>query len=194
MCSWCYAFDEVLKNIELSLPDSIILKKMVGGLAADSKIPMPDSLKQSIQMAWSQIEQTVPGIQFNHDFWALNTPFRSTYPACRAVIAAKKQGEHFERKMIDQIQTAYYKDAQNPSLDETLISSAVEVGLNAEVFKLDYKSEGVELELQSEIKFARELGVSSFPSLLLVNKGQILSIIINYVDAQKILNQIFSRI
>jgi len=86
MCSWCYAFDSSLTALQKELPDFIRIKKIVGGLAPDTTLPMPVELQQKIQQTWRRIEQTVPIMQFNYDFWIINTPVRSPYPACRAVL------------------------------------------------------------------------------------------------------------
>ena len=125
MCSWCYAFDSSLTALQKELPDFIKLKKIIGGLAPDTTIPMPVELQQNIQQTWRRIEQTVPTIQFNYDFWIINTPVRSTYPACRAILAARQQGTDFEDKMICAIQTAYYQKAKNPSLQSALLGLCI---------------------------------------------------------------------
>ena len=190
MCSWCYAFDKVLTEIETLLPDSIRLTKIIGGLAPDSDTPMPAHLINTIQSNWHQIEKTVPHVQFNFEFWSNNQPFRSTYPSCRAVLAAKKQSPAFENKMIQQIQWAYYKNAENPSLNQTLIQCAQRIGLNIELFKIDYTSQEIELALQKDIQFARSLAVSSYPSLRLDIDNQIVAINIDYNNAQNMLKQI----
>jgi putative protein-disulfide isomerase len=190
MCSWCYAFDTVLTELESLLPDSICLKKIIGGLAADSDTPMPAHLINTIQSAWQQIEKTVPHVQFNYEFWSKNQPFRSTYPSCRAVLAAKNQSPVFENKMIQQIQFVYYKNAKNPSLNETLIQCAQRIGLNVELFKNDFTSQEIELALQKDIQFARRLAVSSYPSLRLDIDNQIVAINIDYINAQSMLKQI----
>lgn len=53
-----------------------------------------------VQQVWQRIEQTVPGVHFNWNFWSRNTTIRSTYPACRAVLAAKRQRAAAEPEMI----------------------------------------------------------------------------------------------
>ncbi len=190
MCSWCYAFNTTLRTLEDELPDSISLTKIVGGLAADSTEPMSDSLSQTIQKTWQLIEKTVPQIQFNYDFWIKNQAIRSTYPSCRAVLAAKRQSPAYEDKMIQQIQWAYYKNAENPSLDITLINCAQKIGLEIDLFKKDYNSQSIDCELHKEIQFSKNLGVSSYPSLCLETKKQLLPIQIDYNNAAKILEQI----
>lgn len=192
MCSWCYAFDIVLKQIQLELPQSIKLVKIVGGLAADSMTPMPKNLAENIQTNWKRIEQTVPNTQFNFDFWKNNQPIRSTYPSCRAVLAAKKQSANFEDEMIAQIQWAYYKNAENPSLDNTLINCAKQIALDVDYFTKDYRSELINEQLLQDISFARQLGVSSYPSLCLQIKKRVYRLEVDYINAKNIIDQVLN--
>lgn len=194
MCSWCYAFDRVLKQIQSQLPQSIKLVKILGGLAPDSKEPMPGSLVNTLKMNWKKIEETVSHIQFNDDFWKNNQPLRSTYPACRAVLTATKQAPDLEDKMITQIQWAYYKNAENPSLDATLLDCAKRIGLNEKTFISDYQSQWINNQLLQQIDFARGLGVASYPSLCLEIDGQNLEIQIDYNNASFIIEQIQNNI
>jgi putative protein-disulfide isomerase len=151
---------------------------------------MSQPIAESIQANWRKIEQTVSNIQFNFNFWTNNQPVRSTYPACRAVLAAKNQSMSFENKMIAQIQWAYYKNAENPSLSATLVNCAEKIGLNCELFEMDIASQEIEIQLQYEIQFTRRAGVSTYPSLCLQIEKQLVAINIDYNDAQKIVEQI----
>lgn len=190
MCSWCYAFDSTLKKIEPNLPQSINLVKIVGGLAPDSMEPMPESLAMTIQANWKKIEQTVPHIQFNFDFWKTNQAIRSTYPSCRAVLAAKNQSDNFEDKMIAQIQWAYYQNAENPALDNVLIHCAEQIGLDKQLFISDYKSEAINNQLLQQLQFCRRIAISSYPSLCLEINEQFWLIKIDYNDANYSIQQI----
>jgi putative protein-disulfide isomerase len=192
MCSWCYAFDSSLTALQKELPDFIRIKKIVGGLAPDTTLPMPVELQNNIQQTWRRIEQTVPNMQFNYDFWIINTPVRSTYPACRAILAARQQGADFEDKMIGAIQTAYYQKAKNPSLQSTLLECALEVGLAVDRFVNDLTSDEIEEELHSEIGTARTLGVISFPSLLLEHDGRLFPVSVDYLDHETMIREIVS--
>jgi putative protein-disulfide isomerase len=152
--------------------------------------PMPKSFATTIQRNWKRIEQTVPHIQFNFDFWTTNQAIRSTYPSCRAVLAAKKQSASAEDKMIAQIQWAYYQNAENPSLDETLINCAKQIGLDKPLFISDYKSELINQQMLQQINLARNLGVSSYPSLCLKTDTQVLNLTIDYNTADTMTKQI----
>ncbi|MDV6342310.1 DsbA family protein [Nitrosomonas sp. Is24] len=152
--------------------------------------PMPLATQKMVQQAWQRIEQTVPGVHFNWDFWSRNTPIRSTYPACRAVLAAKKQRAEAEPEMIRAIQTTYYQQAKNPSLPETLQACAQKIGLNAETFSDDLKSATIEAELQRQMQRARGMDVYSYPSLRLVINNAVFPIAIDYLDYRTMLDEI----
>ena len=155
---------------------------------------MPDESQKNIQQTWRRIEQTVPNMQFNYDFWIINTPIRSTYPACRAILAAKKQGAGFEDKMISVIQTAYYQKAQNPSLQSTLLECAAEAGLDVSQFAKNLAGGEIEAELQNEIRMARSLGVTSYPSLRLEHNDQVSPIAVDYLGHETMLNEILGAL
>jgi putative protein-disulfide isomerase len=192
MCSWCYGFSQVHDQLIEGLPAEVEIRRLVGGLAADSDLPMPEPMRQMLQQTWARIEQTIPGTKFNFDFWNKCEPRRSTYPACRAVIAAREQGEQFDLMMTRQIQQAYYLQARNPSDNDTLIELAVEIGLNAERFASDLVDPRIQQILLDEINQARSIGIDSFPSLVVEQGGQYYRILSNYTNVDPILDQIKS--
>ena len=194
MCSWCWGFSRVLAELIDNLPKEVEVHRLLGGLAPDSDLPMPDTMQQQIKSSWSHIEETIPGVKFNFNFWDKNSPRRSTYPACRAVIAARKQGEEFDIKMTKAIQQAYYQDARNPSDNSTLIDLAKEIGLVVSDFKKDLSDKNTQDELMMEIHLSRELYAESFPSLILKTEYEIFSIKVNYSESDVMLKSILEKI
>lgn len=190
MCSWCWAFRPLWNEIVTGLPDNVIAQCILGGLAPDTDQTMPVDMQAKLKGIWQKIQQTVPGTKFNFDFWEKCTPRRSTYQACRAVIAARKQDLGSEEKMILAIQQAYYLEAKNPADLNTLIELAGQIGLNRERFIADMKSPAVDNQLMQEIEFAQRLRVKGFPTLLLENQGIFTNISHDYEDAQSVLHQI----
>jgi len=190
MCSWCYAFSASLAALQQDLPSNIQMIYLLGGLAADTTEPMPVNLQNTIQQAWHRIENTVPSIRFNYDFWKFNTPLRSTYPACRALLASRKQGAEFEFKLLQAIQNAYYQKARNPSLQVTLQECAAETGLDTVEFIKDLNSLAIDNELQGEIQLARSMGVASYPSLRLLHHEEQIAVTIDYLNHRTMIDQI----
>ncbi len=194
MCSWCWGFADVYEQLLPKLPAEIVIRRLLGGLAPDSEVPMPESMQAMLQQTWHRIEAMIPGKQFNFEFWSKCTPRRSTYPACRAVIAAREQGEQNHPIMTRAIQQAYYQKARNPSDHETLVKLAAEIGLDAKRFASQLLDEKTHQQLLDEIDSARSIGIDSFPSLMLEQNGRFTSILANYTNVDLILNQINARL
>lgn len=190
MCSWCWGFTHVYQQLLEQLPAEIEINRLLGGLAPDSGVPMPQSMQAMLQQTWHRIETTIPGTQFNFEFWNQCQPRRSTYPACRAVIAAREQGAQYDPIMTRSIQQAYYLQARNPSENETLIELASEIGLDVHRFTNQLLDASTHQRLLEEINSARSIGIDSFPRLMLERGGQYYPILSNYTDVDPILNQI----
>lgn len=187
MCSWCYAFSRTWLRLKSQLPSGLTIKYLVGGLAPDSDEPMSEEMKSYLIQTWQRIENNVPGTQFNYAYWKKNKPRRSTYPACRAVLLVD---EEQQEAMIDAIQTAYYQQAKNPSDTETLVNAAQHIGLDGEGFAETLVSEQTQYRLEEDIRRVRDLGVNSFPSLVLVHQQKRHHIKINYTQSEPMLQLI----
>lgn len=183
MCSWCWGFRPTWQKIQTNFSKDIEVKYLLGGLAPDSNEPMPQAMQTDIAGYWKKIQQHIPNTQFNFDFWEQCEPRRSTYPACRAVLAAKKQNPEIEKQMIEAIQTTYYINAKNPSDDETLIAIADTLGLDAAQFSTDLNSEETQQQLIKEIRFGQSIGARGFPSMILEVDGAYQTVPLNYNDS-----------
>jgi putative protein-disulfide isomerase len=190
MCSWCWGFEPTRQKIFEAVAGRMQIRRMVGGLAPDSDVPMPAAMRSMLQHAWQRIEQTIPGTKFNFEFWQKCSPRRSTYPANRAVIAAREQGDEYDAKMTARIQRAYYLEAKNPSDNSTLIELAADIGLDSERFSASLVADYTQQQLSAEIKAAREMGIDSFPSLVVLKANGLRHIGLNYIDPEAMLREI----
>jgi len=192
MCSWCWGYRPVLEQIRSELTGKIIVIDIVGGLARDTDEPMSEEMQQQIQSHWKRIEQQL-GTEFNFNFWSECTPRRSTYPACRAVLAAANQADILEMKLANSramtlaIQQAYYLKAMNPSDNKVLLKLAKEIGLDVDQFTKELVGEPLHQQLKDEIRFARSIGGNSFPSWFLKTGESIQEIPIDYQSAEETL-------
>ncbi|WP_298609261.1 DsbA family protein [uncultured Thiothrix sp.] len=190
MCSWCYAFRPIWQQVQQLLSDRIRVKTVLGGLAPDTAEPMPLATQSMVQANWYKIMQTVPGTEFNFSFWTTCQPRRSTYPACRAVLATELQQAQTGQAMLTAIQNAYYLQARNPADTTTLIELTTEIGLDTTRFVSDLNSSTIQEQLKENLALADQLGVHSFPSLILQTKDQLFRIQHSYTDASAILQQL----
>lgn len=185
MCSWCWAFSPVITSLKLRYPDYPWIT-MMGGLAPDSDEPMPAEMQQKIQAIWQQIEEQT-GTPFNHAFWQENTPRRSTYPACRAILAAEQLEAGKGEAMAQAIQHAYYLEAKNPSDQDLLTALAANLSLDQETFAQVLTHEDTDQALQEQIALCRKIGISGFPSLLLEQEGKLYPLSLGYSTDEQVL-------
>ena len=173
-----------------SVPGEIRVTRLLGGLASDTEAPMPQEMRHYLESTWKRIQQRIPGTEFNFDFWRLCEPRRSTWRACRAVIAARSQNPDAEERMISAIQRAYYLDACNPSNRETLGKLAKSLGLDESLFLEHLDGPDCQTRLDHEMALCRQLGLTSFPSLALETGGTTWPIAVDYRDPNAMIEQI----
>jgi putative protein-disulfide isomerase len=190
MCSWCWGFEPTRQKIFAAVGGQMQIRRMVGGLAPDSDVPMPEAMRSMLQQTWQRIEQMIPGTEFNFEFWQKCSPRRSTYPANRAVISAREQGDEFDSRMTARIQRAYYLEAKNPSDETTLIELATDIGLDADLFAASLVAESTQHKLITEIQATREMGIDSFPSLAVHKTDGLRHIGLNYTDPEAMIREI----
>jgi putative protein-disulfide isomerase len=193
MCSWCWGFAPVFDRLLSDLPDGVKVRRILGGLASDSDVPMPHSVREYVQGQWRRIQREIPGTEFNFDFWTRCSPRRSTYPACRAVIAARQQGAESDPIMTRAIQRAYYLEARNPSDPGTLADLAGTMGLDAGEFARDLASAETDRTLRAEIAEVRALGIRGFPSLVLERGRMRWMVPVHYTDHRPMRDEIARR-
>lgn len=193
MCSWCYAFAPELLSLRTSLQaqhPGLEISLVMGGLAPDSDVPMDPETQEFIQQSWQRI-RVATGVRFNFDFWTECEPRRSTYPACRAVIAAEALEPGSGWYMLDAIQQAYYREAKNPSDLETLDSLGATI-LPDSPFAKELRSPRTEQALQENLGWCQERGVRGFPSLLWEEAGKTIMVMHGYMQAEQILPRVQS--
>lgn len=197
MCSWCWGFHPQLQQVRDALPADVQLRYVLGGLAPDSDEPMDEATRGYVQAAWDEVEART-GARFDREFWTRCSPRRSTYPSCRAVLAAGAQDDDTAedsvagpraRLMLEAIQRAYYLQVRNPSDTALLNELAEEIeSVDADRFAQDLESEATEVRLQKGFDLRRRLGVRSFPSLVLV-RGEARHVILQgYATAEEVLD------
>ena len=144
-------------------------------------------MRTIIESYWHQVTKKT-GATFNYDFWQKNTPQRSTYPACRAIIAADWQNK--EEEMITAIQHAYYLYAKNPSLMNVLERCAEQIDLDMQQFKEAIISPNLQKEFEQQLQFARSIGGHSFPSLFLQTNEKVYPLPLHYTNKDVLLTAI----
>ena len=189
MCSWCYGFRPTWKALKSQLPEGLPVVSLLGGLADDSDVSMPEDMVKYLRRTWSQIESTC-GVSFNHSYWDQTPPPpRTTFISCRAVIAAERlagRGEAF----AERIQDAYYTEAQNVWDFNTLCDLAEAFGFQRSSFADALMSDDVRAVHNEQRQLAERLQVEGYPSILLIHQGQAYPIPVRHQGADVMLSDI----
>jgi len=189
MCSWCWAYQPVLQALLASDRLTTPLLYVMGGLAPENEQPMAATTRQQIETIWRHIEART-GVRFNYDFWQHNIPRRSTYPACKAVLAAEAALPGSFSEMIGAIQQAYYAQARNPSERATLTAIASEIGIDAGRFDALMNAEPQTEALYRHLRFRDQLRVEGYPSLVWWRQGEAIPVTYGYCDLETTLAQL----
>ena len=186
MCSWCFGFAPVLAEVRASV--TIEVELVLGGLAPDDEAPMPEATREYVRSAWDAVEART-GASFNRDFWKDCVPRRSTWPACRAILAAEIQRPGTRWDLFAALQQAYYAEARNPSLRSTLAEVFLETveGGDRDAFLADLDSDAVKKELNRHFARRDGLAVSGFPTLLLETDAGVHPLARGYATAAQVL-------
>ena len=178
LCSWCWGFAGVLAEIEPRLRADVRLELVLAGLAPDSDEPMPEEMRRYVQAAWRAVEART-GARFEHAFWERHRPRRSTWPACRAVLAAGDRG----REMFAAVQRAYYLEARDPSDRDTLAEIGVELGFERAPFAAAIDAPEARARLDEHFALRDRLGATGYPSVGVEREGELVLLTRGWVDA-----------
>lgn len=190
MCSWCWAFSPSIDLLRKTYPQ-LPITYLLGGLAQDSDTPMPVEQQAYIRSIWETIEQKT-GANFNYNFWSECSPRRSTWPACRAVIAAEQLRQGSAENMAKAIQHAYYLNAQNPSDIETLTALASQQAFDEQTFSEALNSDETHRLLAQHRAISQQMEANGFPALRLTYDNKLYRVTDGYMDAESTMQKLAS--
>jgi len=140
MCSWCWGFHPVIKELREKHSDKYRYSLVVGGLRTKG------------QMAWTQENRE----SFDYD----------TYPACRAIVTVRELwGDEASFEYLEKIQEAFYARGEDTTALETL-ANYVE---KKKEFLAFYHTERAEILMQHDFSKARSMGANAFPSVVKID-------------------------
>ncbi len=189
MCSWCWGFKPVRDEVLAALPRNTVVRYVMGGLAPDNSDPMDEPTRSYVRAAWRAVERET-GATFNWGFWDRCEPRRSTYLACRAVLLAERIEPGCGPRMFDLIQAAYYAHARNPSDQSTLLDLGEDCGLSRGLLAQGFETGQGQALLDADLQLRRELGVTSFPSLIYQHAGRRTVLTAGYAGAPEVLRRL----
>ncbi|MEO8326295.1 MAG: DsbA family protein [Nitrospirota bacterium] len=165
MCSWCWGFSPVIEEIVRRYRDHVRIKVLLGGLRPDNTEPFDDRRRAYILSHWHAVYERT-GQPFNFDFHPEPSFTYDTEPSSRAMIVVRQLAQDREFVFLSSVQEAFYVKHMDVTHEEILADLASRGGIDRDRFLKGFNDSVIKELVWHDFDRARQLGVSSFPSLL----------------------------
>ncbi len=165
MCSWCWGFSPVIREIDAQYRDMAPLRIVVGGLHAGDTEPMSDAYKATIRHHWEDVNKAT-GATFDYSFFDREGFVLDTEPACRAAVTVREMAPEKTLEFYESVSRSFYSENKDTTDIETFKALAIEADLDAEEFAARFTSPDMQAATQNDFRFCQGLGVSGFPTVV----------------------------
>ena len=169
MCSWCWGFSPVLDAVREHFGRKYPVGLLLGGLRPGTTEGMSEALKADIKGHWQHVHLAT-GQPFDLAFYDRKGYIYDTEPACRAVVAVRRQEPERVFEYLKKVQEGFYALNRDVTAPEVLADIAAESGLDRGSFALRFQAEETVRETWRDFETSRRLGVAGFPCLLAANE------------------------
>ncbi|MGY8957793.1 MAG: DsbA family protein [Alphaproteobacteria bacterium] len=179
MCSWCWGFSPVLKQIQQDYSKDAPLRLIVGGLHAFDTDPMNDQYKATIKHHWEQVAEA-SGQPFNYAFFEREGFVLDTEPACRATVVVRNMNPDVLLPFYERIHMGYYVEDTDTTKLETFVDYAEKEGLDGSAFAAAFESEATKQETMDDFAWCQKTGVTGFPTVVLREDTTMAALTVGY--------------
>jgi len=166
-CSWCWGFAPVKSEIEDLCRGKAALTLVVGGLHADWTEPADAERKQFLREHWEEVGERT-GQPFIYDILGADGLTYGTEASCRAAVTVRQiAGNDAALQFFTGLQRAYYAESRDVTSGEVLADIAAEFGYDRSAFVALFAAQKTRQQTVMDFQFARRLGVSGFPTVLI---------------------------
>lgn len=179
LCSWCYGISGELEKLKGAFPE-YPFDIVVGGLRIHETTPIDDEMKNFLRMHWEKVNE-LSGQPFGYDILSQERSFvYDTEKPCRAVVAFRHLDEPNTLNFFRDIQSAFYRDGMDTNELETYYPLLERYDVDTEAFNDLFHKEEIRKETNDDFLWARQVGASSFPTMLLQHGQQLWAVAIGY--------------
>ncbi|MGI8844888.1 MAG: DsbA family protein [Thermoleophilaceae bacterium] len=148
-CAWSWASEPGVHMLRTEFGGNLRFTFVMAGLARQ--------FEPGVVQVEAILEASAgSGMPVDPRLW-LQSPPRSSYPACMAVVAAREQGEDACFRLLRELREGLMVFRRRLDTTEALIEAARTAGLDAERFRVDLGSSGTVEAFGSDLERAAEL-------------------------------------
>lgn len=176
VCTWCWGSEPVLRKLQTSYENKVIIKFIMGGLVKDIRGFRDDyndiggdAERSNKMIAKHYLEASSRhGMPVRTEGFNLFTnEYPSSYPANIAYKAAQMESEEVANKFLRRMREASASEAKPINRPEIQIELAGECGLNVPQFIKNLNDGSAEMAFLEDLKLTSSYGANGFPSFLI---------------------------
>lgn len=186
LCGWCYGFAPAFRAVRAAFPD-LPIELRFGGLVTGHRIGPYSDKRAYIEAAQERLT-AVTGVSLGQAFHAriLRNPraIASSIPPCDVLLQLRSVAPLAVPDFADAIQTAHFHggaDYNDPAI-YTRIANLMGLDFSPDVPFPDALSP----ELTAEFNATKALGVSSYPTLMILSDDKLETVQLDYRPAQQV--------
>lgn len=165
MCSWCYGFAPVMRQLRRRYGDVAYVRPVMGGLRPGTTDPMPETARRGLVHHWAEIG-ALTGQPFDPALGEREGFVYDTDPAARAVVLARRTSMDAGLDYLEAAHRAFYAEGRDVTKAETLADVAAEQGFDRAAFLSALGDEGLRDETWRDYAISQRAGATGFPTLI----------------------------
>lgn len=188
MCSWCYGIAEEWTVVYDQYQDTAEIEIVMGGLRPyyDEKMI---NMKSFLSHHWEEVHQA-SGQEFNYEVLDRTDLAYDTEPPCRAVVIVRSMAEEKAIPFFKLIQRDFYFHNKDMNAAASYHEALASLDLSTDDFDKAFFSQQYKAAVKEDFQRARELGVNSFPTILMEKNGKLSVIARGYSKSANIIAEI----
>ncbi len=167
MCSWCWGFAPIIKEIRLNYSKNLKIELMMGGLRS-GKLAMASGQRAKILNHWKAVNERT-GQPFSFEGAMPEGFIYDTEPSCRGIVAMSLINPSLVFTLLESMQFGFYVEQKDVTNPKVLAQLAGKIGVDMDLYLQAFESDEVKNKVSNHFDKVRQWGVNSFPTIAVQN-------------------------
>lgn len=179
MCSWCYGFTNVIQDLRKQYRDQVEVSLVLGGFRPDDSHIVDAHYSSFLRDHWQEVSDRT-GQPFDLSILENTGWIYNTEKPSRAVTVIRLLKPEVEWEYFAAVQKGFYHHNHNPNDPASFARIAEQFGIDPQTFLQIYAGEPAMEATQAGFRWARGVGVYSFPTVLLRDGERLSALTVGY--------------
>ena len=175
LCGWCYGFSPVISKIASTYKDVLSIETVCGGMITDDQIGPIKQKAPFLKKATALVTQHT-GAEFSRYFIDTvmldSSRIMTSVQPSIAIMICKEMKPESLLSFIEELHKYIYIIGIDMAKEESYLPLAKQFGMPEKEFLLKMKNKKYKESAIKEFRQAEQLGIQSFPALLLYKDGK----------------------